>query len=74
MNFSLSDHIDAVKVELAHCQDVDEAARLFRECREALQEMLHLTDLAGAVCDKLTTRTLPESWRPFVVARNERRH
>ncbi len=74
MNFSLTDHIEAVKVELAQCQDVEEAARLFRECREALREMMQLADLAGAVADKLATRTYPEAWVPYLVTRTERSH
>lgn len=69
MTPSLLDHIEAMKLELAHCDDTDEAARLFRECRDALREMLQLCDIAGDVAEKLTMRTIPETWRPFVVAR-----
>lgn len=74
MNFSLSDHIEAVKVELAQCNDVEEAARLFRECREALKEMIKLADIAGDVADKLSVRTIPEAWKPYLVTRTERSH
>jgi hypothetical protein len=73
MMFSLSDHIEAVKAELAACREVDEAARLYRECREAMSQMMQLVDIAGDVADKLTMRTMPESWIPFVIARGSRR-
>jgi hypothetical protein len=70
---NLVEHIEAVKGELAACQDVDEAARLYRECREAMGQMMQLVDIAGDVADKLTMRTIPETWIPFVIARGSRR-
>ncbi len=64
---TLQDQIDAVKLELAHCHDVDEAARIWRECREASEQIQRLTIYAAEKADKLSMRTIPDAWKPFVM-------
>lgn len=54
---NLVDHIEAVKAQLAVCDDIEEATRIYADCRRAEADLQQLTSIAADVADKLSLRT-----------------
>ena len=54
----LREAIEQVKARLAVCQDIEEAAALYADCRAAEAELMQATNIAADLAERLTRRVL----------------